>query len=331
MFEMRRRDFFTLLAGYATAAWPFTLQAQQADHVRRIGLLTPLPESHLEAQARLKAFRQGLEKLGWKEGRDFRIEYWWTTDKDVQAAAAKLVASSPDIIVVNSTNMLSALKSATESVPIVFVQVPDPVTLGLVSSLAKPAGNITGFTNFEYTLGGKWLELLREIAPGVARVAVIQNPGDQSSSQYTHAIRAAAQSPGVPVTADDAQNEREIESTVVKLAAKPNAGLIVLPGVFSFTHRDKIVALAAQHRLPAVYPYGYFTSVGGLISYGVETTDLYRRAASYVDRILKGEKPGDLPVQAPTKFEMIINLKTAKVLGLDVPLLLQQLADEVIE
>jgi putative ABC transport system substrate-binding protein len=245
--------------------------------------------------------------------------------------AAKLVGLAPDVIVVNSTVMLAALKNETQTVPIVFVQVPDPVSGGLVASLAHPGGNITGFTNFEYTLGEKWLELLKEVVPGVARVAVIQNPGDRASSEYTRAIRAVAPSVGVQVTAADPHDASEIERSIGTFARESNAGLIVLPGVFTFVHHKVIIAMAARHHMPAVYPYRYHTTDGGLISYGVETVDLYRRAAGYVDRILKGEKPADLPVQAPTKYELVINLKTAKALGLDVSLQLQQRANEVIE
>jgi putative ABC transport system substrate-binding protein len=329
---MRRRDFISGIAGSA-AAWPAAVRAQQADRIRRIGLLTPLAPSEPEGRARLDAFRRGLEKLGWTDGRNCSIDYHWTTDEldRVQVAAAKLVASMPDLIVVNSTVMLSALKRVTQAIPIVFVQVPDPVTLGLVSSLARPGGNITGFTNFEYALGGKWLELLREIAPWVTRVAVIQNPADQSSIEYTYAIFSAGQSIGVAVTADTAADDTDLERIVVKLAQQPNSGVIVLPGVFTYLHLDTIVTLAARHRLPAVYPYQYFTKSGGLLSYGVETIDLYRRAAAYVDRILKGERPANLPVQAPTKFELIVNLKTARTLGIEVPPVLLARADGVIE
>jgi ABC-type uncharacterized transport system substrate-binding protein len=328
--QLKRRELIALL-GAAAVAWPLSSRAQ-TDRIRRIGLLTPLAENNPEGKARLDALRHGLEALGWREGHNFRLDYYWATDKTKGLrAAAELAESAPDVIVVNSTIMLTALKNATQTVPIVFVQVPDPVKLGLVASLARPGGNITGFTNYEYSLGEKWLDLLREIAPGIAWVAVIQNPNDQSSSQYVHAIRTAARSAHVQLTADDLHDESEIERTVVKIASKPNAGLIVLPGVFTFVHLEKIVSLAAQHRLPAVYPYRYFATAGGVISYGVNTTDLYRRAASYVDRILKGEKPAALPVQAPIKFQLVINLKAANALGFKLPVRVLALADEVIE
>ena len=328
---MQRREFITLLA--CTSAWPFAARAQQPEKMRRIGLLTPLAESDPEGQARIGALRQALESLGWAEGRNIRIDYHWSAeDADrLRVNAAKLVEMAPDVIVVNSTVMLAALKKETQTVPIVFVQVPDPVASGLVASLAHPGGNITGFTNFEYALGGKWLELLKEVVPDVARVAAIQNPRDRSSSEYTRAIKAVAPSVGVQVTAADPHDASEIERSIGTFARESNAGLIVLPGVFTFVHHKVIIAMAARHHLPAVYPYRYHTADGGLISYGVETVDLYRRAAGYVDRILKGEIPAGLPVQAPNKFELVINLKTANALGLTVPPRLLARADEVIE
>ena len=330
---MRRREFIKVVAGSAATAWPLAVRAQQSDRVRRIGLLTPLAESDPEGQARLHALRQGLEKLGWIEGRNFEVDYQRANeDADhLRAAAAKLVGHAPDVIVVNSTVMLTALKRATQSLPIVFVQVPDPVRGGFVASLAHPGGNITGFTNFEYALAGKWLDLLREITPGLARVAVIQNPGDQASSEYSAAIKTAARSVGLQAIADDAHDDTEIERIIDAFAKQPNGGLIVLPGVFTLVHLKAIVASAVRHRLPAVYPYRYFIAGGGLLSYGVETVDLYRRAASYVDRILKGEKPADLPVQAPIRYELVVNLKAAKTLGLTIPPPLIARADEVIE
>jgi len=327
---MRRREFISFFCG-ATVAWPF-VAAQRSDRLRRIGLLTPLSDSDPEGQARLRAFQQGLRGLGWIEGRNFELDYQWGSDNaDPLIAAAKLVGRAPDVIVVNGIEMLTPLKRATRSVPIIFVQVPDPVGAGFVQDMAHPGGNITGFTNFEYTLGGKWVSLLKEITPGLARVAVIQNPGDQTSSEYSGAIKAAAQSVGLQTITDDARDDTEIERIIETLARQPNGGLIVLPGVFTFVHLKAIVASAAQHRLPAVYPYQYFIAGGGLMSYGIETTDLYRRAASYVDRILKGEKPADLPVQAPIRFQLVINLKTAKTLSLTIPPTLIARADEVIE
>jgi putative ABC transport system substrate-binding protein len=328
----RRREFITLL-GSTAIAWPLAVRAQQPDRMRRIGVLTPFAESDPEGQVRMGAFRQGLEKLGWTEGRNIRIDYHWAPgDADrLPSYAKELVGLTPDVIVSNSTLMLAALKNETQTVAIVFVQVPDPVEGGFVASLSRPGGNITGVTNFEYTLGGKWLELLKEIAPRVARVTVIPNPGDRASSEYMHAIEAVAPSFGVQLIAADVHDATEIERAIGASAREANAGLIVLPGPFTAVYREPIVALAAQHRLPAVYPYRYFVTSGGLISYGVETVDLYRRAALYVDRILKGEKPADLPVQAPTKFEFVINLKTAKALGLKIPESFLLRADEVIE
>ena len=249
---MRRREFIKVVAGSAATAWPLAVRAQQSDRVRRIGLLTSLAESDPEGQARLHALRQGLEKLGWIEGRNFEVDYQRANeDADhLRAAAAKLVGHAPDVIVVNSTVMLTALKRATQSLPIVFVQVPDPVRGGFVASLAHPGGNITGFTNFEYALGGKWLDLLREITPGLARVAVIQNPGDQASSEYSAAIKTAARSVGLQAIADDAHDDTEIERIIDAFAKQPNGGLIVLPGVFTLVHLKAIVASAVRHRPP---------------------------------------------------------------------------------
>jgi putative tryptophan/tyrosine transport system substrate-binding protein len=332
---MQRRDFITLFGGaaVASAAWSLAARAQQDGRVRRIGVLTPFAESDPEGQLRIGAFRQALEKLGWTDARNIRIDYHWAPgDADrLRSYAKKLVGLTPDVILSNSTLMLAALKFETKTVPIVFVSVPDPVENGFVASLARPGGNITGFTNFEYTLGGKWLELLKEIAPRMARVTVIENPGDRASSEYAHAIAAVAPSLGVQLITADVHDATGIERAIGELARQSNAGLIVLPGAFTAIHREAIVALTARHRLPAVYPYRYFVTDGGLISYGVDVVDQYRQAATYVDRILKGEKPANLPVQAPTKYELVINLKTAKALGLDVPLILQQRADELIE
>ena len=328
---MRRREFITFLGG-AAAAWPLAARAQQPDRIRRIGVLLPATPDDLEFQARVTAFRQQLEKLGWTEGRNIRIDYHWAAGgADRLQAAEEMVDLAPDVILANSTVILAALKSVTQTVPIVFVQVPDPVEGGFVASLARPGGNITGFTNFEYALGEKWLELIKEVVPSVGQVAVLQNPVDRASTEYTRAIRAVAPSTGVKVTEASPRNATEIERAIGSLARESNVGLIVLPGIFTFVNHEAIVAVAAQRQLPAVYPYRYFVTKGGLISYGVETVDLYRRAASYVDRILKGEKPTDLPVQAPTRFELVINLKTAKTLGLTVSPTLLARADEVIE
>jgi putative ABC transport system substrate-binding protein len=328
---MRRREFVALIGGVA-ASRPLGSHAQQAERMRRVGVLLPATADDREFQARILAFRQEIEKLGWTEGRNIRIDYHWAAaGADRLRAAASMVASAPDAILADSTVILAALKSVTQTVPIVFVQVPDPVQGGFVASLARPGGNITGFTNFEYTLGEKWLELLKEVVPGVARAGVLQNPADRASTEYTRAIAAVAPSTEVQVTAASPKNAIEIEPAIAPFARESNAGLIVLPGVFTFINHKAIVTLAAQLRLPAVYPYRYFVTAGGLISYGVETVDLYRRAASYVDRILKAEKPANLPVQAPNRFELVVNVKTAKTLGLALPPMLMARADDVIE
>jgi len=328
---MNRRDFISLLGG-AAAAWPLAARAQQPA-MPVIGMLLPFAAGDPEAEGRVDAFKQKLQELGWSDGRNVRIVYRWIAgDNDrMQSYAKELLGLKPDVIVANSTLVLAALKNETKTVPIVFVSVPDPVENGFVASLARPGGNATGFTNFEYALGGKWLELLKEITPRVARVVVIQNPGDRASSEYMHAIEAAAPSFRVQVIPAHVQDATEIARALDERAGDSYAGLIVLPGVFTAIHRDAIVALAAQHRLSAVYPYRYFVTSGGLISYGLDVVDQYRQVATYVDRILKGEKAADLPVQAPTKFELVINLKTAKTLGLDVPTTVLARADEVIE
>jgi len=321
-----RRELLAALGG-AAAAWPLAARAQQPA-MPVIGMLLPFAAGDPEAEGRVDAFKQKLQELGWSDGRNVRIDYRWIAgDNDrMQSYAKELLGLKPDVIVANSTLVLAALKNETKTVPIVFVSVPDPVENGFVASLARPGGNATGFTNFEYALGGKWLELLKEIAPRVARVVVIQNPGDRASSEYMHAIEAAAPSFGVQVISAHVQDATEIAR-----ALNERAGLIVLPGVFTAIHRDAIVALATQHRLSAVYPYRYFVTSGGLISYGLDVVNQYRQVATYVDRILKGEKAADLPVQAPTKFELVINLKTARALGLDIPAAVLARADEVIE
>ena len=328
---MNRRDFISLLGG-AAAAWPLAARAQQPA-MPVIGMLLPFAAGDPEAEGRVDAFKQKLQELGWSDGRNVRIDYRWIAgDNDrMQSYVKEWLGLKPDVIVANSTLVLAALKNETKTVPIVFVSVPDPVENGFVASLARPGGNATGFTNFEYALGGKWLELLKEIAPRVARVVVIQNPGDRASSEYMHAIEAAAPSLGVQVIPAHVQYATEIARALDERAGDSYAGLIVLPGVFTAIHRDAIVALATQHRLSAVYPYRYFVTSGGLISYGLDVVDQYRQVATYVDRILKGEKAADLPVQAPTKFELVINLKTAKALGLEIPTTVLARADEVVE
>jgi putative tryptophan/tyrosine transport system substrate-binding protein len=330
---MRRRDFITLLGG-ATAAWPLAARTQQTgERVRRIGVLINLAESDPEGQARIAAFREGLGKLGWTEGRQVHIEYRWTAGDPVRARAyaAELVQLKPDVIFAASTTSLAALQPETRSVPIVFAQVADPVGAGFVASLARPGGNITGFAQFEYAIGAKWLELLKQIAPQVTRVAIIYDPTNPETKDYLPVIEAAARSFGVQVSISVVRNAAEIERAIEEFAREPNGGLLPLPSPLMAVRRDLVISLARRHRLPNVYALRYYPINGGLASYGTDNIDLYRRAASYVDRILKGEKPGDLPVQQSTKFELVINLKTARMLGLTVPATLLATADEVIE
>ncbi len=328
---MRRREFITLLGG-AAAAWPLAARAQQPNGVRRIGVLIALAESDPEAQARAAAFRDGLQKLGWTEGHNIRIDYRWAADADhLLAYAAELVGLAPDVIVGNSSALVAALQRATGTIPIVFAQVADPVGQGFVASLARPGGNITGFATTAATFSVKWLELLKEIAPRVTRVAVIYDPANPNWAGYLRGIEARAPLFGVQLSATRVRNAEEIERAIDALARETNGGLIVGSSSLTGVHRELIIALAARHRLPAVYQFRYFVTSGGLASYGIDNIDLFRRAASYVDRILKGEKPGDLPVQYATKFELVINLKTAKALGLDPPVTLLARTDEVIE
>jgi putative ABC transport system substrate-binding protein len=326
---MRRRDFITLVGGSAVA-WPHALRAQQSGQMRRIGVLMPYARDDSEAQARIAAFVQGLQKLGWTEGRNLQIEYRWDTG-DLQKAATELVALSPDVIFANSTPALAALQQATRSVPIVFAQVGDPVSGGFVDSLAKPGGNITGFTPIDYGIGAKWLELLKEIAPYVTHVGVIRDPTSTASIGPLAAIQTAARSFGLEVSPLGGRDAKSIERTVTEFAGGSNRGLITVASSLTINNRDLILSLAARHRLPAVYSFRFFVTDGGLISYGPDSIDQNRQAAGYVDRILKGEKPADLPVQSATKYELVINLKTAKAIGLTVPPSLLSRADEIIE
>jgi putative ABC transport system substrate-binding protein len=333
---MKRREFITLLGGAAAASsnlWPLAARAQQPDRVRRIGVLLPLAEGDPEGQGYIKAFLQGLQALGWVPGRNLQIEYrWGGADSDrIRTYAGELVGLKPDVILAQTSLVMPPLQRETRTVPIIFMQINDPVESGLVASIARPGGNITGFTSFELTVGGKWLEMLKEIAPGVTRVAVILNPVQSPQIAILRAIEAVAPSVGVAVTVAGVQDAAGIEQAVSTFSRESNGGLIVLPNPITNGNRKLIIALAARHRLPAVYAYRYFVVDGGLMAYGVDLADLYRRAAGYVDRILKGEKPADLPVQAPTKYELVINLKTAKALGLTVPPTLLARADEVIE
>ena len=331
---MKRREFITLLGGAAAVAWPLAARAQQPDRVRRIGVLMASAADDSESQARIAAFLQGLQQLGWADGRNMRIDTRWaTTDADdIRRHAAELAALAPDVLVAATGTVTAApLLQATRTVPIVFVQVIDPVGAGFVVSLARPGGNATGFTIYEYGMSGKWLELLKEIAPRMARAAVLRDPAIASGIGQFAAAQAVAPSLGVELSPVDVRDAGEIDRAVTAFARSPNGGLIVTASALATRHRDLIIALAARHGLPAVYSYRYMVAAGGLVSYGPDSIDQYRRAAGYVDRILKGEKPADLPVQAPTKYELVINLKTAKALGLDIPTTVLSRADEVIE
>jgi putative ABC transport system substrate-binding protein len=329
---MRRREFITLLGG-ATAAWPRAARAQQPEQIRRIGALMNLAADDPESQRRVTAFVQGLQQLGWTDGRNVRIDFRWGADdaERIRTYAAELVALAPDVILAAGAVTVGPLQHASRTVPIVFAGVTDPVGAGIVASLARPGGNATGFMNFEYGVSGKWLELLKQIAPRVTRAAVLRDSTLMASMGQFAAIQSVAPSFGVELSPIDTRQSDEIERAVAAFAHGSNGGLIVVTGTSAIVHRDLIIALAARHRLPAVYPFRYYTSAGGLISYGPDAVDEYRRAAEYVSRILKGEKPADLPVQAPTKYELVVNLKTAKALGLDVPTALLTRADEVIE
>src|SRR4030088_805892 len=328
---MRRREFITLLGGTA-AAGPLAARAQQGERVRRIGVLMYLAAGDAEGQARLAAFTQALQQLGWSEGRNLRIDTRWATADDIHRHAAELAALAPDVLVAGTgTATVAPLLQATRTVPIVFVTVIDPVGAGFVASLAQPGGNATGFTMLEYGMSGKCRELLKQIAPRVTRAAVLRDPAIASGIGQFGAIQAVAPSLGVELSPVDVRDASEIERAVTSFARSGNGGLIVTSSALATRYRDLIITLAARHKLPAVYSGRWFVTDGGLLSYGPDYVDQFRQAAGYVDRILKGEKPADLPVQAPTKFELVINLKTAKALGLTVPDTLLARADEVIE
>jgi putative tryptophan/tyrosine transport system substrate-binding protein len=329
---MKRRDFIALLGG-ATVTWPLALQAQPAERVRRVGVLIPLAIDDPEAKARIAAFQQGLEQLGWIDGRNVQIDIRWAGGdmESIRKHAAELVALSPDVILAAGGAAMTPLHQATRTVPIVFTQTPDPVGAGFVASLARPGGNATGFTLFEFGISVKWLELLKEIAPNMARAAALRDPALSSGLGELGAIQGVAPTLRVELSVIDVREAPEIERSVASFARQSNGALIVLSSAVAIVHRDQIIKLAARHQLPTVYFARYFVAAGGLISYGPDTIDPHRRAAAYVDRILKGEKPADLPVQAPTKFELAINLKTAKALGLEIPTTLLARADEVIE
>jgi putative tryptophan/tyrosine transport system substrate-binding protein len=330
---MRRRDFITLLVG--AAAWPAAARAQQPDHVRRIGaLMGTSAENDVDARAQAEEFQQSLAKLGWIVGRNLRIDYRWgvVDDEGSRTAVAELLRLAPEVVLANGSPAVAAAQQATRTVPIVFVNVVEPVAQGFVQSLAQPSGNITGFTNFEPTMGSKWLELLKKIAPEVTHVAIMHNPDITSgAATLSRSAELAAPNVGVEAFVAPVHTPAEIETVLTMLGREPGGGLIVPTGAFTRVHRKLIVELAARFRLPALYPFRYFAEDGGLVSYGIDRNDQVRHAAAYVDRILRGEKPGDLPVQQPTKFEFVINLKAARALGLTVSDQMQFLADEVIE
>jgi putative tryptophan/tyrosine transport system substrate-binding protein len=330
--RLKRREFITLVGG-AAAAWPLAARAQQPVTMRRIGVLLNAAADEAEYQARLGAFLQGLALLGWTTGRNVRIDTRWATANatDIRRHAAELATLAPDVILASGGSTVGPLQQATRTVPIVFVGVIDPVGGGFVDSLARPGGNVTGFLLFEYSLSGKWLELLKEITPSVMRVAVLRNPAISSGPAQFGVIQAVAPSLRVEVSPVNVRDVGEIERAVSAFARSPNGGLIVTGSGQATAHRELIVQLAARHQLPAVYPYRSYVAAGGMISYGPDYVDHYRQAGGYVDRILRGEKPADLPVQAPTRYKLVINLKTAKALGLEVPPTLLARADEVIE
>jgi putative ABC transport system substrate-binding protein len=331
---MKRREFITLLGG-AAAAWPLAASGQQGERMRRIGVLMGYAESDLEPQAHIAAFRDGLQKLGWTEGRNTQIDTRWAAPDDAESMrrfAKELVALQPDLILSTTTPTTTALLQQTRTIPIVFAIVADPIGSGFVASFARPGGNVTGFIFTEPTMAGKWLELLKEIAPRIVRVAMLFNPASAPYAEYwLNPFKAAAPSFAVEAILAPVHDMSELESVIAAQAREPNSGLIAMPDSFADAHRVEITSLAARYRLPAVYPFRFFAEVGGLLSYGVDRTDNFRRAATYVDRILKGEKPAELPVQAPIKFELVVNLKTARALGLDVPPTLLARADGVIE
>jgi putative tryptophan/tyrosine transport system substrate-binding protein len=329
---MKRRELIALLGG-APVIWPLAARAQQAERMRLVGVLTNLADNDPEGQARHAAFLKGLQELGWLEGRNLRVEYRGTAGEASRGRtyAAELVALAPDVILTTGSAGLAPLLQVTRTIPIVFTIVPDPVGAGFVDSLSRPGGNATGFSQFEFGLSGKWLELLKELAPGVTRTAVLREPGLTAAIAQFAALQAVAPSLRVELVPLNLRNGGDVERSLADFARSPADGLIVTSGPLASVHRDLITAAAARHKLPAIYVSRFMAAAGGLISYGPDFVDQYRLAARYVDRILKGEKPGDLPVQAPTKYELVVNLKTAKALGLEIPATLLARADEVIE
>jgi putative ABC transport system substrate-binding protein len=332
--DVARRKFILAFGG-ATVAWPLAARAQQSTPMRRMGLLVGYSEKDPEARAQIASLREALQKLGWTADRNIQIsERWASGDREtMRRHAAELVGLDPDVIVGVSVSVVVALRSETRTIPIVFTRVSDPIGSGLVETLSHPSGNATGFTNFEASMGGKWLELLKEIAPAIERAAIVFDPGTAAGggSFYLGPFEAAAASLAVTPIEAPVHNVGDIESALGTLASQSNGGVVVMPDAFTPVHRDLIITLAARHRLPAVYPFRFFATSGGLMSYGVNVMEQFPRAAAYVDRILKGARPADLPVQQPTKFELVVNLKTAKALGLTISESLLQRADEVIE
>jgi putative tryptophan/tyrosine transport system substrate-binding protein len=329
---MRRREFITLFGG-AAAAWPLAARAQQAERARRLGILMAVAEGDPEAQRWVSVFVRGLRELGWTEGVNIRVDYRWAGDDvgRIRGAAAELIALKPDVILAQTALALAPLQQMTNAIPFVFVQVGDPVASGFVASLARPGGNITGFTPAEFSVAGKMLEVLREVAPTVSRVAVIYNPVQAPQVGMWNAIETAAAALNVQASAASAGNAEEIERIIEEFANEPRGGMIVLPNPVTVANRGLVIALMARHRLPAVYAYPFFVKDGGLVSYGADPGVEYHQAASYVDRILKGAKPADLPVQQPIKFDRTVNLTTAKALGLTIPESFLSLADQVFE
>src|ERR1700730_1380803 len=329
---MRRREFISVIGG-AAAAWPLASRAQQGERMRLIGVLNPFGENDPTVQVNITAFRQALQKLDWTEGRNLRSDYRWgdANPGRIHAQAIELVSLKPDVILVSTSLALQPLQQQTRSIPIVVVQISDPVGSGFIDSLARPGGNLTGFTVAEFSMFGKLLEVLKEVAPHVTRVGVVLNPDQAPQLGMWRAIEGAATAVKVQLTVAGVRYVAEVERAIDLFAREPHAGLIVLPSPLTEGNRKVVIALAARHRLPAAYAFRHFVADGGLVSYGVDLADQYRQAASYVDRILRGEKPAELPVQQPTKFELVVNLKTAKALGLTVPLIMQMTADEVIE
>jgi putative tryptophan/tyrosine transport system substrate-binding protein len=327
---MKRREF---ILGFSAAACPLAVRAQQPDRERRVGIFMDLAEQDVEGQARTAAFRKGMHDLGWTEGRNVRFDYRWTAGDPVRMRnyAAELVALGPEVILNGGLPTLVAMQQTTRTIPIVFAQVLDPVGAGFVDSLARPGGNITGFVSFEYSMAGKWLETLKTIAPHIARVAAVRDLASPSEMGMLGAIQAVMPAFSMPLSVIGGRDAGEFERAIETFAGEPHGGMIILPSPNTLVHRRSIMAMAARHRLPAIYPYGFFVREGGLISYGIVPSDNFRRAAGYVDRILKGAPLRELPVQVPNRFEVIVNLKTAKELGLDVPFGLTARADEVIE